>query len=228
VLPERILQEAHGVTEKVFWQDPYRTSLETQVTGVDGNRVTVAETIFYALSGGQESDHGSLGGLPVRDARKAGKEIVYTLDDGHGLRPGDPVTIAIDWPRRYRLMRLHFAAEIVLELAYRRFEGIEKIGAHIAADKARIDFLWAANIAKDLPALAEEAMRIVREDQPIASAYSDEENERRYWQIKEFPPVPCGGTHLRTTGEVGAITLRRKNVGQGKERIEIVLADPPE
>lgn len=216
------------MTEKVFWQDPYRTSLETQVTSVDGNQVTVAETIFYALSGGQESDHGSLGGLPVRDACKAGKEIVYTLDDGHGLRPGDPVTIAIDWPRRHRLMRLHFAAEIVLELAYRRFEGIEKIGAHIAADKARIDFRWAANIAKDLPALAEEAMRIVREDQPITSAYSDEENERRYWQIKKFPPVPCGGTHLRTTGEVGAIALRRKNVGQGKERIEIVLADPPE
>jgi Ser-tRNA(Ala) deacylase AlaX len=214
------------VTEKIFWQDPYRTSLETRVTSVDGDRVTVAETIFFALSGGQESDRGTLSGHPVREARKAAKEIVYTLDEGHGLRPGDPVGIAIEWPRRYRLMRLHFAAKIVLELAYRRFESIEKIGAHIAEDKARIDFRWDENISKDLPGLEQEARRIITGDQPIISAYQDEENELRYWQIVEFSPVPCGGTHLRTTSEVGAIALRRKNIGKGKERIEITLKDP--
>jgi len=214
------------MTEKIFWQDPYRTTLETRVTSVDGADVTVAETIFFAFSGGQESDRGNLGGRPVRAARTAGKEIVYTLDDGHGLVPGDRVALAIDWPRRYRLMRLHFAAEIVLELAYRRFEGVEKIGAHIAETKARIDFRWPVNIARDLPELADEAMRIIREDQPITSAYQDEENERRCWQIKDFDPVPCGGTHLRSTGEVGAIDLKRKNIGQGKERIEITLQEP--
>lgn len=219
------------MTEKIFWQDPYRTTLETRVTSVDGADVTVAETIFFAFSGGQESDHGSLGGRPVRAARtagtagRAGKEIVYTLDDGHGLVPGESVTLSIDWPRRYRLMRLHFAAEIVLELAYRRFDGIEKIGAHIAETKARIDFRWPVSLAPDLPALADEAMRIVREDQPITSAFQDEENERRFWQIKEFDPVPCGGTHLRSTREVGALRLKRKNIGQGKERIEITLSD---
>jgi alanyl-tRNA synthetase len=214
------------MTEKIFWQDPYRTTLETRVTSVDGADVTVAETIFFAFSGGQESDSGSLGGRPVRAARTAGTEIVYTLDEGHGFQPGDPVTLAIDWPRRYRLMRLHFAAEIVLELAYRRFTAIEKIGAHIAETKARIDFRWPVSIAQDLPALADDAMRIIREDPPITSAYQDEENERRYWQIEEFNPVPCGGTHLRSTGEVGTISLKRKNVGQGKERIEITLQDP--
>ena len=71
---------------------------------------------------------------PVRQARKEAREIVYTLDEGHGLKPGDPVRITIDWPRRYRLMRLHFAAEIVLELTYRQLGSIEKIGAHIAED----------------------------------------------------------------------------------------------
>jgi len=214
------------MTEKIFWQDPYRSNLETHVTGADGTDVTVAETIFFALSGGQESDRGTLGGRPVREARKAGKEIVYTLDEGHGLRPGDPVIIAIEWPRRYRLMRLHFAAEIVLELAYRRFDAIEKIGAHIAEDKARIDFRWGDNISTALPGLEQAAMRIIAEDQPIVSAYQDEENERRYWKIIDFLPVPCGGTHLRSTGEVGAIALKRKNIGKAKERIEIALKDP--
>jgi len=215
------------MTEKIFWQDPYRTSLDTRVTGVDGVRVTVAETIFFALSGGQESDRGTLSGHPVREARKAGKELVYSLDEGHGLKPGDPVRMAIDWPRRYRLMRLHFAAEIVLELAYRRLPGIDKIGAHIAENKARIDFQWHENVAPHLPVLRLDAMRIIDGDQPIFSAYQDEENERRYWKIEEFLRVPCGGTHLRSTGEVGAIALRRKNLGKGKERIEITLSDPP-
>ena len=70
-------------------------------------------------------------------------------------------------------MRLHFAAELVLELAYRALDPIEKIGAHIAEDKARIDFLWPEPIMPHLPALADAANAIVAEDRPIESAFSD-------------------------------------------------------
>jgi len=211
------------VTRKLFWQDPYRARLETRVASVAGDQVTLEETILYALSGGQESDHGSIGGHPVLEAQKDGREIRYRLDPGHGLEPGDAVAIEIDWPRRYRLMRLHFAAEIVLELVYRSLGPIRKIGAHIAADKARIDFEWSENIAAHLPALAQAAQAIVEADRPITSAYSDEAAERRYWQIADFDPVPCGGTHLKRTGEIGRIELKRRNIGKGKERIEITV-----
>jgi len=212
------------MTQKLFWQDPYQTQLETLITRVDGNDVTVAETIFYAFSGGQESDHGTLGGHEVLKAQKNGKEIVYTLPEGHGLRVGDTVTMTIDWERRYRLMRLHFAAELVLELAYQNLKGIEKIGAHISQDKARIDFKWPQSIAASFPLLAGEANRIIGEDRPILSAYSDEANERRYWEVTGFARVPCGGTHLKRTGEVGKIKLKRDNIGKGKERIEVYLS----
>ena len=212
------------MTTKLFWQDPYRTRLETRVTRVDGNDVTVAETIFYAFSGGQESDHGTLGGHGVLRARKDGKEIIYTLAEGHGLNIGEAVTMMIDWERRYRLMRLHFAAELVLELAYQNLKGIEKIGAHISQDKARIDFKWTESIAASFPLLAGEANRIITEDHPILSAYSDEANERRYWEVTGFARVPCGGTHLKRTGEVGRIELKRDNIGKGKERIEVYLS----
>lgn len=212
------------MTEKVFWQDPYLTALDTRVAGVGGDDVTLERTIFYALSGGQESDEGTIGGVPVLQARKLGREIRYTLKRGHGLKAGDPVTVAIDWVRRYRLMRLHFAAEIVLELAYRELGPITKIGAHIAADKARIDFAWKGKISETFPALMRGANAIVRADHPIDSGFSDEANEKRYWQIPDFDPVPCGGTHLRRTGEVGAIVLKRRNIGRGKERVEIHLA----
>ena len=212
------------MTQKLFWQDPYRTKLETCITRVDGNDVTVAETILYAFSGGQESDRGTLGGNDVLRARKEGKEIIYTLVDGHGLHVGDAVMMTIDWERRYRLMRLHFAAELVLELAYQKLKGIEKIGAHIAEDKARIDFKWHQNIAASFPLLAGEANRIISEDHPIVSAYSDEGNERRYWEVAGFARVPCGGTHLKQTGEVGRIELKRDNIGKGKERIGVYLS----
>lgn len=61
------------------------------------------------------SDHGSIDGYPVERALKAGRTIVYTLPEGHTLSAGQAVYVTIDWPRRYRLMRLHFAAELVLE-----------------------------------------------------------------------------------------------------------------
>jgi Ser-tRNA(Ala) deacylase AlaX len=212
------------MTVKVFWQDPYQTHLDTIITRADGNVVTVAQTIFYAFAGGQESDAGTIGGLAVREARKAGLEITYMLD-GDAPAPGTPVAIAIDWTRRYRLMRLHFAAEIVLELMCRMLPGIEKIGAHIAQDKSRIDFLWHEPISKLLPQIAEQANALIAADLPIVSAFSDQANERRYWEIDGFARVACGGTHIRRTGEVGPIWLKRDNIGKGKERIEIRLTE---
>jgi Ser-tRNA(Ala) deacylase AlaX len=216
------------MTKKVFWENPYLVRLDTHIASVDGNSVTVEETNFYAYSGGQESDRGAISGHRVLEARKDGKDIIYTLEGDHGLQPGDPVSIRIDWERRYRLMRLHFAAELILELAYQNLEGIEKTGAHIAQDKARIDFRWRGSIATEFPMLLEKAQAIIAADLPIISAYSDEAAEARYWEVAGFARVPCGGTHLRSTGEVGDITLKRNNIGKGKERIEIFAADDTE
>jgi Ser-tRNA(Ala) deacylase AlaX len=213
------------MAKKVFWENPYSTELETRVAGVRNNDVTVEQTIFYAFSGGQESDQGSMGNSPVLEARKQGKEILYTLQNGHGLSPGDPVVMRIDWERRYKLMRLHFAAEIVLELMYRNLPSIEKVGAHIAPDKARIDFKWEGNIASLFPLIEREALQLIAANHAIISDFSDEEKEERYWEIKGFARVPCGGTHLRRTGEIGEIALKRKNPGKGKERVEVYIAD---
>lgn len=209
------------MTKKLFWQDPYLTELNTQIQTVKGNQITLAETIFYAFSGGQESDHGTIGNYPVLEATKNDKEIMYALEDSHNLKAGDSVKICIDWERRYKLMRLHFAAEVVLELVCQRFPDIIKVGAHIAADKARIDFEWSQNISPFIASLQQEAQSIIDSDQAIISAFSDEENERRYWKINEFSQVPCGGTHIKRTKEIGTIRLKRTNPGKGRERIEI-------
>lgn len=211
------------MTKKIFWEDPYLTQLETRIASVKDNDITVEQTIFYAFSGGQESDYGTIGNNRVLQARKEDKEIVYTLENSHSLKPGDQVRMNIDWERRYKLMRLHFAAEIVLELVYQKLNSIKKIGAHIAQDKARIDFEWGENISTVLPVIQKEALKIIGANQEIISAFSDEEKEERYWEIRGFARVPCGGAHLRRPGEIGEIELKRKNPGKGKERIEIYL-----
>ena len=63
--------------------------------------------------------------------------------------------------------------------------------------------------------------RIIDADSKIISEFSDEEAQRRYWEVEGFAKVGCGGTHLKHTGEVGEILLKRKNIGKGKERVEI-------
>jgi len=213
------------MTKKVFWSDPYSTSHDATVASVSGADVTLDSTIFFAFSGGQESDQGTIGGVPVLSAKKDGTNIIYTLRQEHGLSLGQKVTIEIDWARRYRLMRLHFAAELVLELFYEELEGVEKVGAHIARDKARIDFAWPQSIAPLLPKLADDANRIISSNLDIRTGFVDEANERRYWEIEGFSRVPCGGTHVRRTGEIGPIRLKRNNIGKGKERVEIFLSE---
>ena len=82
------------MTNKVFWLDPYLTYLETKVKDVNGSKITLDETIFYAFSGGQESDLGTIGGYQVIEANKIGKEIFYTLEENHQLQKGDRAEIA--------------------------------------------------------------------------------------------------------------------------------------
>ena len=216
------------MTKKTFWIDPYSTHHETTVASVDGNDITLDSTIFFAFSGGQESDQGTINRIPVITAKKVGLDIVYTLPADHGLRVWQPVAIAIDWERRYRLMRLHFAAELVLELFCAELNGIDKVGAHIAQNKARIDFAWPTSIAPLLGRLSDAANAIIRSDLKIRTGFDDEPNERRFWEIEGYARVPCGGTHVRSTSEIGSIRLKRDNIGKGKERVEIYLVESAE
>lgn len=212
-------------TRKLFWENPYQTTLETQVVAVCDDQITLRETIFFAFSGGQQSDAGTIAGMPVLRAEKVGIDIQYTLPAGHGLEPGDAVRVEIDSAVRLRVMRLHFAAELVLELVYQLYGHPEKVGANITDQKARVDFRWQGNINTTFPTVQQRIEALVAANLPIISAFSDEANERRYWEIAGFAKVPCGGTHPRRTGEVGSIALRRSNIGGGRERIEITLKD---
>ncbi len=213
------------MTHKVFWDDPYQVELESTVSRLDGPCIELEETIFYAESGGQESDAGTIGGIQVIKAEKQGLSIVYTLEHEPNFQAGAVVTTQIDWARRYALMKLHFAAEVILEVVTHRFPEMTKVGAHISADKSRIDFEWHESVKPLLPELQQQAQSVIDSHADIISDFSDTSEQRRYWKVEGFAQVPCGGTHLKNTSEVGRIQLKRKNIGKGKERIEISLVE---
>ncbi len=219
-----------GPMRKVFWEDPYQHTLRTKVAAVNGNEVVFTSTVAYSFSGGQASDIATVNGLPVLDSRMpkdAPQVIYYTMPENHGLKVGDDVLMKIDWENRYRLMRLHFTAEIILEVVTKLL-GFKKMGANIVATGARIDFECAANISQHFERILAEYNTIIAADKPIIKAFSDEKAQRRYWQIDGFAQVPCGGTHVETTSEVGYVRLQREKQGTAKkpmERIQITLAD---
>lgn len=210
--------------KKIFWDNPYQQTLNTKVASVDGNRILFEETIAYSFAGGQESDVAYVNDIPIIDSKMEGNLIYYILPEGHGLSKGDTVTMVIDWPRRNRLMRLHFAAELILEIVTQKFH-LQKVGAHIAETKARIDFTSSENISPKLEQILAEYNAIIESDKPIEKGYSNVENQRRFWKIDGFAEVPCGGTHVKSTGEVGFVTLKREHPGKSIERIEIRLVD---
>lgn len=211
---------------KVFWDNPYQQTLDTTVASLAGPEMVPTHTIAFSFSGGQESDRAWINGLEIVGSRMDGPLIQYTLPDGHGLQIGDPITLTIDWSRRYRLMRLHFAAELILELVTRAHR-LEKVGAHIAETKARIDFRSDENISALFPEILEAYNTIIAQDLPIETGFTDITTQRRYWKIDGFAQVPCGGTHVKSTGEVGLITLKRARPGKSVERIEIRLEENP-
>ncbi len=211
--------------QKTFWENPYQQTLSTKVISVNGNEILPEKTIAFSFSGGQESDKAWFNGIEVLGSRMADGLIYYTLPEGHGLHAGDALEMTIDWTRRYRLMRLHFTAELILELVTQKL-GIEKVGAHISESKARIDFKSDSNISEHFEDLLSKYNAIINKDLPIVKDFSDVANQRRYWKIDGFAQVPCGGTHVKSTAEVGFVTLKRDRPGKGIERIEIRLLNP--
>ena len=213
------------MTRKLFWENSYLTQCEANIVDIKENKVIVDQTIAFAFSGGQKSDKGTINGYDILLAEKIGSDIVYTLPENHDLKVEDEVNIEIDWAHRYKIMKLHFLAELVLEIVYQTYNFPEKIGANITEEKARVDFVWDGNISSIFPEIEPVINDLISKDMPIKTGYIDIENERRYWEIEGFAKISCGGTHVKSTGEIGSFRLKRRNNSRGKERIEIYLSE---
>jgi misacylated tRNA(Ala) deacylase len=235
------------MTELIFRDDAYAQGAEARVVAVHAGGVELDRTIFYPLGGGQPGDTGTLlradgSRAAVVDTRKGetpGSVAHVLAPDAAPPEVGETVTLALDWNRRYALMRLHTALHVMSCVVV-----APVTGGNIAPDKARLDFdidmsaLDPARIEEGTNALI--ARAVETETVWITDAELDARPELvktmsvqpprgagrvRLLRIPGIDLQPCGGTHVRNIAEIGAIrVLRVRNEGRRNRRVEIALA----
>lgn len=207
---------------KLFWKDPYMKECYAKVAAIEGNKVWLDKTVFFAFSGGQASDKGTINGINVLEAVKQDDEIYYVLEKEPDFKVGDNVKVEIDWNYRHKIMRLHSAAHIVYYFFIEKAGEQKVIGSNISIDKARLDFAYNESISLLLPEIQEKTMEVINKGIYIKTFEDEKDLSKRLWQCGKWL-MPCGGTHVRNTKEIGQIKLKRNNIGAGKERIEVSL-----
>ncbi|HEY1284214.1 MAG TPA: alanyl-tRNA editing protein [Steroidobacteraceae bacterium] len=235
-------------TEPLFRDDAYLKTATANVTAVTEKGIELDRTIFYPMGGGQAGDTGVLvrangERIAVVDTRKgeAMGAVIHLIAPGAPLLEiGEPLTVEIDWARRYRLMRIHTAMHVLSCVVV-----APVTGGNISPDKGRLDF--------DIDVSLLNAEKIEREANDIIARgiatetvwITDEELDARPELVKTMsvqPPrgagrvrllkipgvdlQPCGGTHVRNIAEIGGIrVVRIKSEGKRNKRVEIVLGD---
>ncbi|RLI09524.1 alanyl-tRNA editing protein [Candidatus Bathyarchaeota archaeon] len=212
-------------TEKLYHEDPYLGEFEAMVLRVDGNEVVLDRTAFYPEGGGQAGDTGVIGGVRVADTQIRDGIIVHILEAPPSFTAGDRVECRIDWERRHRIMRLHSAAHIMEFFLRRRLGEMERVGSHVDDRKDRSDYAYEGRLpADELKKVEEDTNRFLAEGREIRIRPDPERPGIRIWSCGPIE-MPCGGTHVRSTREIGAVRLRRRNPGRGVERVETTLAE---
>jgi misacylated tRNA(Ala) deacylase len=233
-------------TDLLFRSDAYRKTADARVLSVSARGIELDRTVFYPQGGGQAGDAGVLvrasgERLAIADTRKGeGPDRVLHIPAPGGAlpEPGEVVALEIDWPRRYRLMRLHTALHLMSCVI-----PAPVTGGNIAPDKGRLDFdielqlLNAAHIERETNALI--AAGANTETVWITDAELDAQPELvktmsvqpprcagrvRLLRIPGIDLQPCGGTHVANIAEIGAIrVLKIRSEGKHNKRVEIAL-----
>ncbi len=229
----------------LYMQDSYLTEFDATVTEASGKCIVLDNTAFYPNSGGQPNDTGTVaaGGITynIIYVSKIGDKISHEADKD-GLRAGDSVHCVVDWSRRHALMRMHTAAHILSAVVHKE-TGALITGNQLGIDQSRIDFslddfdkekiidyVRMANeiIAKNIAVRAyllprSEAMKIPGMVK-LANALPPDVAELRIVDIDGVDVQADGGTHVRSTGEIGAIELSKaENKGKSNRRIYYTL-----
>ncbi len=236
------------MTEKTFYQDSYQESLTTRVVSVDKLEVVLESTLFYPMGGGQPGDTGRLiaAGQEYRivDTRYAPDRIniVHYLDtEAADLNPGDEVELVLDWQRRHRLMRMHTSMHLMCHLI-----PAQATGGAVGETESRIDFdLQGLEVNKE--DLTRRINALIKQDIAVTVASITEAeldaNPGLVRTMSVQPPrghgsvrtiniegtdyQPCGGTHVKSTGEIGEVVVGKiKNKGKQNKRISLALVNP--
>jgi len=207
-------------TKLLFYEDPYLKECKAKVIDINSNIVWLDQTIFFAESGGQESDRGTIEGIDLLDVRH--DDFGHILGKTPNFGQGDTVTLILNWNRRYKMMRLHSAAHLVYFAVREVIGELEVIGSHVSEERARLDYSFQGRISDYFPQITEIVNNVVSKGLDIEIYRKPDNPEIRIWRLGGWE-TPCSGLHVRNTKEIGQVRLKRRNLGKGKERIEIYI-----
>ena len=236
------------MTDELFRSDSYLKSCEAAVTGVSDRGVVLDRTVFYPVGGGQPGDRGTLtladgSALAVVDTykdRETGDHVHVLAEGVSAPEAGAALTAEIDWDRRHRLMRMHTALHLLCAVVD---GGVT--GGQVGEEKSRLDFDL-PDTSLDKEHIEAELNRLIGENHPVGfSSVTDDELDAQPELVRTMsvkPPSgqgsvrvididgvdlqPCGGTHVRETGEIGRVRVGKiENKGKHNRRINVHLDD---
>jgi alanyl-tRNA synthetase len=231
------------LTERLYYTDSFLHQFEARVVAGSGDTITLDRTAFYPTSGGQVFDTGWLevnGSSRVRVKEVTEDEqtgdVLHAVEGAEALQPGAVVRGLIDAERRLDHMQQH-TGQHVLSAAFERLYEFATVSFHMGEESCTIDLATEPVTARQLEAAEVLANQVIAEDRPVEIRFVTPD-EARTMGVRKIPPMKreklrlidvlnfdlnaCGGTHVRSTGQIGCILLRKvEKVKQGV-RIEFV------
>ena len=222
------------VTDRLYYHDAYRTSFAAEVVdrSTDGTRVYLKETAFYPTSGGQPHDLGRLGNVDVVDVIDEGDRIAHVLTAPLDAN-GSSVAATIDWTRRFDHMQQH-TGQHLLSAVFEDLFGFQTVSVHFGPDYSTLDLDTESVSRKQLMAAEARANAIVGEARPVSVTFedaatatglrkaSDRDGTLRIVNIDGIDRSACGGTHVRSTAEIGVVLVRSVEKVRKATRVEFV------
>jgi alanyl-tRNA synthetase len=219
------------VTERLYYRDSYLTTFHATPVGQSdgGRRVYLDRTAFYPTSGGQPFDTGRLNGIRVTEVVDEDDRIAHLLETP--LPPADTVKGTIDWARRFDFMQQHTGQHLLSAVLADQL-GYQTVSVHFGDDAATLD-LDAGTISPEEIRQAEaRANAVITENRAVTVTFEDgaiglrKATERsgvlRIVTIADLDRSACGGTHVRATGEIGALLVRKTERVKKQVRLEFL------
>jgi len=221
-------------TQRLYYTDSYRTEFDARVVDVadDGRRVYLDQTAFYPTSGGQPHDLGTLGGSRIADVIDEGERIAHVLESPL-VSDGGVVTGLVDRERRFDHMQQHTGQHLLSAVLEELF-GFHTVSVHFGRDYSSLDLDVESVSTERIVEAETRANAIVAENRAVATSFEDaseatglrKESGRtgtlRIISIAGLDRSACGGTHVRATGEIGAILVRKVERVRKSARLEFV------
>lgn len=221
------------MTNRIYYTDAYRTEFSANVVdqSEDGTRVYLDETAFYPTSGGQPHDLGTLGGVSVLDVVDEDDRIAHVL--ASPLNASASVAGVVDWTRRFDNMQQH-TGQHLLSAVFEDLFGFKTVSIHFGPDYSTVELDTDSLTHQQILKAEARANVIVGEARPVSVTFedaksavglrkaSDREGTLRIVSIDGADRSACGGTHVRTTAEIGTILLRSSEKVRKSTRIEFL------